>query len=104
MDRIWPLFEEPPARASTLSTLYATARYRVDRGRFPKWTKIATNAECDECFALQHETHGAYGHRFAARHQRSFGSGRPTLKLCNVHAEQWRDRDRDDTAAGLRTR
>jgi hypothetical protein len=47
---------------------------------------------CDECFALQHETGGAFGTRAPAKHRRTLRNGR-LMDLCNRHANAWRERD-----------
>lgn len=54
----------------------------------------ATKGDCDECFALQHETGGA-STRQRAHHQRVLRGGAKLL-LCTEHAELWQARDRED--------
>jgi hypothetical protein len=50
---------------------------------------------CDECFANQHETRGASGHRLEARTRRVLPGG-TALNLCRIHEELWRRKDAED--------
>ncbi|MEV0766552.1 hypothetical protein [Nocardia sp. NPDC050435] len=79
--------------------------YRAEPFHRPKWTtpKPSAGSCCDECAAMQHETHAAGGAsgfttmRMQPRHRRAFVREPGTvLRLCNLHAQAWRDRDAAD--------
>lgn len=79
---------EPAARA--LSRLYATDKYRAHAA--VRWTAYKARADCQECFAEQHENRGAGWPRNPARWIRST-KGVPNLMLCSVHQSLWKTRD-----------
>ena len=85
-----------------LSQHFADVLYRIRPDDQPKWLKTtASSRPCDECAWLQHETGGTYGLRKAPRHRRCFIGG-PTLLLCALHAEAWRERDTADLTSAQR--
>lgn len=72
-----------------LSQLYAHLPANDDA----RWTKIHGRETCDECLAVQHETHGS-ARRQPARWTRHDPVG--VLRLCAVHAEDWKTKDRGE--------
>lgn len=85
---------EPARRVTRLSRKYDSPLYVQSKTAKAKWTPIRTTTiDCDECFALQVETNGGSGSRFAAKHRRTLAVTDVVLNLCNAHAEQWRERD-----------
>ncbi len=58
-----------------------------------RWTKINRREDCDECLAVQAQTHGST-RRQPARQTRT--SGGHTLQLCFPHAEEWKAKDRGE--------
>ncbi|OBA54439.1 hypothetical protein A5789_22020 [Nocardia sp. 852002-51101_SCH5132738] len=82
-----------------LSQTYDAPLYRATAQDKPTWDQLTrSRGDCDECAALQHESHGKYGPRAKARQKRAFHGG-PELLLCSAHALAWHDRDDIDTGA-----
>lgn len=92
------LFPRPPRDAPTLSRQYADGEHRAGPGVTVKWTRRAPSGriDCDECTAVQHETHGAYWPRRRVRVRRVVNG--VTLDLCPPHAAAWKTRDYEDGA------
>lgn len=92
------LFPEPERVLHELSKMYDTGHHRMREGRKSKWTKYAARGDCQECFALQHESYVPGSALRAVREQavlrRSIAGG-PDLLLCHPHAQLWRERDED---------
>ncbi len=93
------LFPQPRPDTPGLSSALAGPPWRLARGEVAKWTRLGATSrmDCLECIYLQHEQAGAYGPRRKAKRRRSIAAGR--LDLCHAHAEAWRHRDREDSAA-----
>jgi len=93
------LFDQPARDMPRLSQRYAHGEYRAGPGIKVKWTRCAprARADCDECTALQHETHGQYWPRRQVRQRRAVNGLR--LDLCGAHTQAWRDRDVLDGAS-----
>lgn len=92
------LFPKPEKETPALSRRFAHGEYRAGPGVTVKWTRRAprARADCDECTALQYETHGAYWPRRQVRARRSVNGTR--LDLCPLHASAWKDRDHEEGA------
>ena len=86
---LWPV--PPPRGPPPFARAFVGADYRGPA----TWTpvKLVRPVSCDECFALQHETRGAAGHRADARFRRTVANGGPVLLLCSRHAASWHERD-----------
>lgn len=92
------LFPQPKRELPTLSTRFGSGDYRAGHGQKVKWTRKAPRlrADCDECTALQHETHGEFWPRRQVRSRRAVNT--TVLDLCSGHAAAWKDRDTVDGA------
>lgn len=92
------LFPKPDEERPALSQRFAHGEYRAGRDVKVKWTRrpARRRADCDECSALQHETHGAYWPRRQVRTRRAVNG--TTLDLCALHAVAWKDRDHQEGA------
>lgn len=87
------------ANTTPLSEVYDAPLYRAVPGDEPGWSPVTrARVDCDECAALQHESHGKYGPRQKPRQKRAFHGG-PELLLCSAHALAWHERDDIDTGA-----
>lgn len=99
------LMPEPPRSDRPFSAKYGVPLYRWKLGTpTPKYTKLSTSTiPCDECFALQHETRGAYGSRHSAKERRVLAATQQressTINLCRGHAAVWHERDEADRDA-----
>lgn len=78
----------------SLSARFDADSYHARPKDLIRWTTATGQRPCDECAALQHETHGTHP-RKPARHRRAITEG-PDLLLCHPHAEAWKDRDAYD--------
>lgn len=78
--------------STPLSRIYDTPTYRARPNTRPVYRDAPIQAPCDECVAVQHETHGKFGPRLPARVRRIL-VGAPDLRLCGRHVQAWRDRD-----------
>ena len=96
------LMPEPAPEIRPFSARYAVPLYRWKLGvPSPKWANLSTTTiPCDECFALQHESRGAYGSRHQAKRRRTLPPTRQregtVLNLCRSHAMSWQERDDAD--------
>ena len=88
-----PLFPKPQEEPPKLSRRFGHGEYRATPGAAVTWTRrvLKTRTDCDECVALQHESHGEYWPRRQVRVRRRVGG--TTLDLCGLHAAAWKDRD-----------
>lgn len=78
-----------------LSDAFDNDKYRARPTDGVSWAPVRTAQPCDECAAVQHQTHGAAGPRRPARTRRSI-TPQITLLLCHIHADSWRTRDSSD--------
>lgn len=92
------LFPKPERETPALSRRFAHGEYRAGPGVKVTWVRrvLRGRADCDECTALQYETHGQYWPRRQVRIRRKVGS--TTLDLCSLHAAAWKDRDHQEGA------
>lgn len=82
-----------PTSAAGLSALLDTENRHARPGDTIRWAQTTSSRPCDECVALQHETHGRH-QRMRPRHRRSIvGAGGTEMTLCAQHAQAWHDRD-----------
>lgn len=79
---------EPPARPAPRRSPSTAA---------PRWAKYRpkTAAKCDDCLVYLHQNRGEGPPPLVARHKRTAGA--TTRLLCDPHAQQQRDRDRETT-------
>jgi hypothetical protein len=98
------MFPPVSARTIPMSKMYEAPQFRArpqtkddKQGRKPRWTvaKLKTPPSCDECFAVQWESKGAFSPRADVKHRRTFKDG-TMLGLCNLHADAWHERDEID--------
>ncbi|MCA4997153.1 hypothetical protein HWD35_20740 [Tsukamurella tyrosinosolvens] len=75
-----------------LSKAFQRAPYLSTKTWRPKYAGSRQRATCDECFAAQHESGGAYGPRLHVRMVRTMPDG-TQLRLCTAHAELWKSFD-----------
>lgn len=92
------LFPRPEKETPKLSRRFSNGEYRSGPSVKVKWARrvLRGRADCDECTALQHETHGEYWPRRQVRARRTVHG--TTLDLCAAHAAAWKDRDHQEGA------
>lgn len=92
------LFPQPRPDPPALSRRFAHGEYRATPGAAVKWARrvLKGRADCDECVALQHETHGEYWPRRQVLARRTVNG--TTLDLCAGHAAAWKHRDHQEGA------